>query len=48
MKSTASWLSMLKKWCLEKRIAEEIENYGLAELNTLLERFDADRKKTTR
>jgi len=33
-----------KKWCLEKRIAEEIENYEPAELNTLLERFYAELK----
>ena len=42
MKSTASWLSVWKKWCLEKRIAEEIENYEPADLNTLLERFYAE------
>ena len=41
MKSTAFWLSVWKKWCLEERIAEEIENYEPAELNTLLERFYA-------
>ena len=27
VKSTAFWLLVWKKWCLEKRIAEEIENY---------------------
>ena len=27
VKSTEFWLSVWKKWCLEKRIAEEIENY---------------------
>ena len=48
VKSTAAWLSMLKKWCLEKRIAEEIENYEPAELKTLLERFYAELKTTTR
>ena len=26
-KSTATWLSVWKKWCLEKEIAKEIENY---------------------
>ena len=31
-----------KKWCLEKRIAKEIENYEPAELNTLLARFYAE------
>ena len=25
--STAFWLSVWKKWCLEKGIAKEIENY---------------------
>ena len=45
VKSTAFWLSVWKKWCLEKRIAEEIENYLPAELNTLLERFYAEQKK---
>ena len=40
-KSTAFWLSVWKKWCLEKRIAEKSENYEPAELNTLLERFYA-------
>ena len=30
-----------KKWCLEKGIAEEIENYEATQLNTLLERFYA-------
>ena len=44
MKSTAFWLSVLKKWCLKKRIAEEIENYEAAELNTLLEQFCAKLK----
>ena len=29
VKSTAFWLSVWKKWCLEKGIAEEIENYAL-------------------
>ena len=44
MKSTAFWLSVWTKWCLEKRIAEEIENYESAELNTLLERYYAEHK----
>ena len=35
---------MWKKWCLEKRVAEEIENYKPAELNTLVERFYAELK----
>ena len=34
VKSTAFCLSMWKKWCLEKRIAEEIGNYEPPELNT--------------
>ena len=37
VKSTAFWLSVWKKWCLEKITAEEIENYQPAELHTLLE-----------
>ena len=41
MKSTEFWLSVWKKWCLEKRIAEEIENYESAEVITLLEGFYA-------
>ena len=33
---------MWKKWCLEKKITDEIENYEpAAELNTLLEHFYA-------
>ena len=44
MKSTAFSLSLWKKWCLEKRIAEEIENYESAELNSLFERFYAELK----
>ena len=27
VKITAFWLSLWKKWCLEKGIAKEIENY---------------------
>ena len=45
--STAFWLSVWKKWCLEKGIAEEIEkNYKPTQLNTLLERSNAKIKKT--
>ena len=42
VKSTAFWLSVWKKWCLEKGIAEEIENYKPTQLNTLLERSNAE------
>ena len=41
VKSTEIWLSVWKKWCLEKRIVEDIENYEPAKLNTMLERFYA-------
>ena len=34
----------LKKWCLEKEIAKEIENYKQTRLDTLLERFHAEIK----
>ena len=44
VKSTASWLSVWKKWCLEKGIAKEIENYEPTQLNTLLERSNAEIK----
>ena len=44
VKSTAFWLSVWKKWCLEKGIAKEIENYEPTQLNTLLERSDAEIK----
>ena len=44
VKSTAFWLSVWKKWCLEKGIAEEIENYEPTQLNTLLERSNAEIK----
>ena len=37
VKSTTLWLSVWKKWCLERGIAEEIENYEPTRLNTLLE-----------
>ena len=33
-----------KKWCLEKGIAKEIENYEPTQLNTLLERSNAEIK----
>ena len=44
VKSTAFWLSIWKKGCLEKGIANEIENYEPTQLNTLLERFYAEIK----
>ena len=44
LKITTLWLSVWKKWCLEKAIAEEIENYEQTQLNTLLERFYAEIK----
>ena len=44
VKSTAFWFSVCKKWCLEKRIAEEIKNYKPVELNSLHERFYAELK----
>ena len=44
VKSTAFWLSVWKKWCLEKGIAEEVENYEPTQLNTLLERSNAEIK----
>ena len=44
VKTTAFWLLVREKWCLEKRMAEEIENYQPAELNTLFERFYAELK----
>ena len=43
-KSTAIWLSVWKKWCSEKGIAKEIENYEPTQLNTLLERSNAEIK----
>ena len=36
------WLSVLKNWCVDKEITDEIQNYEPAELNTLLEHFYAD------
>ena len=44
VKSTAFWLSVWKKWCLEKGIAEKIENYEPTRLNALLERSNAEIK----
>ena len=43
-KSTDFLLSVWKKWCLEKKITDEIEYYEPAELNTLLEHFYAELK----
>ena len=39
VKRTAFWLSVWKKWCLEKEIAAEIENNEPTQVNSLLERF---------
>ena len=44
VESTAFWLSVWKKWCLEKGIAKEIENYGQTQLHTLLERSKSEIK----
>ena len=44
VKSTAFWLSVWKKWCLEKEIAKEIEICEPTQLNTLLERSNAEIK----
>ena len=44
VKSTVFWLSVWKKWCLEKGIGKEIENYEPNQLNTLLERSNAEIK----
>ena len=42
-KSTGFWLSVWRKWCVEKELTDEIENYyEPAELNTLLEHFYAE------
>ena len=38
------WLSVWNKWCLEKEIAKEIEDYELTQLNTLFERSNAEIK----
>ena len=42
-KTTPDW----KKWCLEKGIAEEIENDEPTQLNALLERSNAQIEKQT-
>ena len=44
VKSIAFWLSVCKKWFLEKGIAKEIENYEPTQLNTLLERPNTEIK----
>ena len=44
LKSTAFLLSVWKKWCLEKGIAKEIENYEVTQLNILLEQSNAEIK----
>ena len=44
VKSTAFWLSVWKKWCSEKGIVKEIENYEPSQLNTFLERSYAEIK----
>ena len=44
VKRTDFWFSVWKKWCLEKGIAKEIENYEPTQLNTLLERSNAEIK----
>ena len=44
VKRTAFGLSVWKKWCLQKGIAKEIENYEPSQLNTLLERFNTEIK----
>ena len=41
VKSIAFEVSVWKKWCLEKGIVKEIENYEPTQLNTLLERSNA-------
>ena len=38
------WFLVWKKWCLEKGIAQEIENYEPTQLNTLLELSSAEIK----
>ena len=42
VESTAFWLSVWKKCCLEQAIAKEIENYQPTQLNTLLELLYAE------
>ena len=44
VKSTAFWLLVWKKWCLQKNIAEEIENYEPPELNNSLKWVYAELK----
>ena len=44
-KSTLFWLSVWRKWCVEKKIESEIQNIPPEELNILLERFYAKVKK---
>ena len=44
VKNTAFWLLVWKKWCLEKGIAKEIENYEPTQLNTLLKQSNAKLK----
>ena len=44
VKSIAFEVSVWKKWCLEKGIVKEIENYGPTQVNTLFERFYAEIK----
>ena len=44
VKSTAFWLLVWKKRCLEKGIAKEIENYEPTQFNTLLEWSNAEIK----
>ena len=44
-KSTGFWLSVSKNWCADKEITDEVENYELADLNTLLEHFHAEDKQ---
>ena len=43
-RSTSFWLSVWQKWCREKGVNDEIQNYEPAELNILLERFYAEVK----
>ena len=44
VKSIAFWFPVWKKWCLEKGITKEIENYEPTQLNILLERSNAEIK----
>ena len=44
VKSIALWFSVWKKWCSEKGIAKEIENYKPTQLNALFERYYAEIK----